>query len=151
MISILFCRLHVFDRPHLGGGRKIHLGQKIHYSFIEGAKKKNDYTPKARPLDDSSDFWKALCNNALNGSTQLIEKDTFYRAADAVKKLLAKEESEAHELFKEIFSDSTLTSMLPFIWLTSTRCSDRIPVLLRRGDRNPSAMGSKRTEVGAER
>jgi len=50
-------------RPHLGSPRKIHAGQKIHSSLMLSNNRR--YTPKARPLDDSPDFWEEARENGL--------------------------------------------------------------------------------------
>ncbi|RXW11165.1 hypothetical protein EST38_g14690, partial [Candolleomyces aberdarensis] len=91
-------------RPHFWAGRKIHKGQKIHYSFVEG-ETESPYVPKARPADNNPTFWRDLRADGLRGPTQLIERDVFYRAADAVNKLL--NGNDARELFEQIVADKT--------------------------------------------
>ena len=60
--------LNVAIRPHLGGSRKIHSGQKIHGSFFLGDV---PYTPKARPLEDDIVFWETLRSKRF--SSDLVE------------------------------------------------------------------------------
>ncbi|RXW16281.1 hypothetical protein EST38_g9576 [Candolleomyces aberdarensis] len=96
--------------PHLWSGRKIHEGQKIHYSFIEG-ETTSPYIPKAYPKGDRASFWTDLRSEALRGPVQLLERDVFYRAADAVNKVLAGD--DARELLAELVADSMLTLVLP--------------------------------------
>ncbi|CAA7268966.1 unnamed protein product [Cyclocybe aegerita] len=45
--------------PHLGAGRKIHPGQKIHSSLLLTDKQSEVYTPKARPPERNG-FWEKL-------------------------------------------------------------------------------------------
>ncbi|KDR71319.1 hypothetical protein GALMADRAFT_144010 [Galerina marginata CBS 339.88] len=47
-------------KPHVGSGRKLHAGQKIHGSFTLTDKTKKEYTPQARPLDDDPLFWEKV-------------------------------------------------------------------------------------------
>ncbi|KAJ2935860.1 hypothetical protein H1R20_g1235, partial [Candolleomyces eurysporus] len=95
-------------KPHLGSSRKIHEGQKIHCSFILG-ETTSRYIPKARPHDNTQSnkrsFWSNLRNNGLREKSKLLEFDAFYRAADAVSKLLAGEEID--DLLTQIVADGT--------------------------------------------
>ncbi|KAJ2929052.1 hypothetical protein H1R20_g8048, partial [Candolleomyces eurysporus] len=95
-------------KPHLGSSRKIHEGQKIHCSFILG-ETTSRYIPKARPHDNARSnkrsFWSNLRNNGLRENSKLLEFDAFYRAADAVSKLLAGEEVD--DLLTQIVADGT--------------------------------------------
>ncbi|RXW12342.1 hypothetical protein EST38_g13512, partial [Candolleomyces aberdarensis] len=95
--------------PHLWAGRKIHEGQKIHYSFIEG-ETTSPYVPKARPKDNQVSFWADLRSEVLRGSVQLLERDVFYRAADAVNKVLVGD--DVRDLLKELVADETGSQFL---------------------------------------
>ncbi|RXW13019.1 hypothetical protein EST38_g12835 [Candolleomyces aberdarensis] len=90
--------------PHLWSHRKIHDGQKIHYSLVLG-KTESAYVPKARPPSDNPSFWDTLRNEPFQNSTQLLEIEMFYRGADAVTKILAG--SPVDDLLKQIFADET--------------------------------------------
>ncbi|KAJ2935963.1 hypothetical protein H1R20_g1129, partial [Candolleomyces eurysporus] len=114
-------------RPHRWTGRKIHEGQKIHYSFVEG-ETESPYIPKARPVSNSPTFWTDLRSEVLQGSVQLLERDVFYRAADAVNKVLAGE--DVHELLKELVADKTGSQFLYDEVIETLRLwDDRVPKL----------------------
>jgi hypothetical protein len=92
--------------PHLGAGRKIHWGQKIHDSVTIGGK---DYVPKAQPWDKSGNFWAHLCSGTHPESAYLLERDVLYIAIDIVKKMLAG--AKVNELgLRNIAADSTFTA-----------------------------------------
>ncbi|KAJ2933545.1 hypothetical protein H1R20_g3565, partial [Candolleomyces eurysporus] len=97
--------------PHFGSTRKIHEGQKIHYSFVLG-ETASPYVPKARPHGLQShahpndlSFWDTLRNEPLQNSTKLLEIDTFYHGADAVRKILAN--LPVDDVLKQVFADET--------------------------------------------
>jgi len=52
-------------RPHLGSGRKIHEGQRVHSSLVLA--RRTEYIPKARPLDDDESFWRHLLDEGATG------------------------------------------------------------------------------------
>ncbi|KAF8883655.1 WD40-repeat-containing domain protein [Gymnopilus junonius] len=58
---LAFSREHdgtkITRKPHLGKGRKIHPGQKIHASFVLA---KQTYVPRALPPQQVEDFWQGL-------------------------------------------------------------------------------------------
>jgi len=60
--------IKAFVRPHLGSGRKIHRGQKIHSSLLraDGSTSEN-YIPNARPFDDDPSFWEKLRDKKRSG------------------------------------------------------------------------------------
>jgi hypothetical protein len=101
------------------------------------------YIPKARPVNVEPQFWEDLRKGVHADAAQLLERDVFYRAADAVGKLLAGQEGreeergektvEATKLFEQMIADRTLASMPPFRRrVTNLNCfSDRLPVLVR--------------------
>ncbi|RXW12284.1 hypothetical protein EST38_g13570 [Candolleomyces aberdarensis] len=90
--------------PHFGSTRKIHEGQKIHYSLVLG-KTERAYVPKARPPSKNLSFWNTLRNDPFQNPTNLLEIETFYRGADAVRKILAG--LPVDDLLKQIFADET--------------------------------------------
>jgi len=60
--------------PHLGSGRKIHPGQKIHSSLMLTDKTRREYTPQARPPKDDPNFWERAHTRGLGG---WLERDLY--------------------------------------------------------------------------
>jgi hypothetical protein len=75
-------------RPHLGAGRKIHHGQKIHSSLLLANNERN-YTPKARPPDRSL-IWKTLHDKGFGSKMagQWVEFDLYQSTKTAVENLV---------------------------------------------------------------
>ncbi|KIK05052.1 hypothetical protein K443DRAFT_4064 [Laccaria amethystina LaAM-08-1] len=79
-------------RPHLGSGRKIHRGQKIHSSLVraDGSTAEN-YIPKARPFDDDPSFWEKLRDKKKEHMKDIagwLELDLYEHSKHAVEKLV---------------------------------------------------------------
>ncbi|EDR01988.1 uncharacterized protein LACBIDRAFT_310142 [Laccaria bicolor S238N-H82] len=76
--------------PHLGSGRKIHPGQKIHSSLVRAVGSRADnYTPKARPpLDGNGSFWKMLRDKEKQPMDEWLELDLYEHSKFAVEKLV---------------------------------------------------------------
>jgi hypothetical protein len=68
-----------------------------------GKTETSEYVPKARPPSDDLSLWDTLRNEPFQNSTELLEIETFYRAADAVRKVLAG--MPVDDLVKQISSD----------------------------------------------
>ena len=79
-------------RPHLGSGRKIHQGQKIHSSLVRaGGSTAENYIPKARPLGDEIFFWQMLRNKKKEPTADVsewLELDLYEYSKLAVEKLV---------------------------------------------------------------
>ncbi|PPQ69955.1 hypothetical protein CVT26_013291 [Gymnopilus dilepis] len=109
------CANHSTIKPHLGAGRKIHPGQKVHASLIlanrelaqsspghtnqlgarlsrllrsmNPQKRQNRYTPRARPPEPSADFWETIASDSMR---DWLEFDVYDEVDDAVAKFLGK-------------------------------------------------------------
>ena len=78
------------SRPHLGAGRKIHPGQKIHASLILA--NRDRYTPRARPPEHLTGFWEKIGPNVMR---DWLEFDVYDEIDEAVSKFLAEEDDAA--------------------------------------------------------
>ncbi|KAJ2913615.1 hypothetical protein MD484_g6798, partial [Candolleomyces efflorescens] len=103
-------------KPHLWSPRKIHEGQKIHFSFVlgrENTETNTVYVPKADPFPDATislpqDFWADLSQNR---PPKWLESDAFYVVADLLKKLLEGGDV-LEEIKKEIAAEKTALQIL---------------------------------------
>ena len=80
-------------RPHLGRGRKIHKGQKIHASLLLAS---SSYIPKARPYDDIK--WNEFC--AYDGGR--LELDSYDNARLLVASINNKSDLVAPEKLRDM-------------------------------------------------
>ena len=80
-----------FVRPHLGSGRKIHKGQKIHMSLVWAAGSKGEeYTPRARPFGNDPLFWEKLRGQEeerMANISEWLELDLYEHSKLAVEKV----------------------------------------------------------------
>lgn len=81
----------------MGAPRKIHAGQKIHGSLILTNKGRNEYTPKARPLEDDPNFWTNSCTKGL-GDWKAV--DLFEGTQDLMNRFVAQQDESVWELLR---------------------------------------------------
>ncbi|KIK04380.1 hypothetical protein K443DRAFT_4683 [Laccaria amethystina LaAM-08-1] len=87
--------------PHLGKGRKIHRGQKIHTSLVRarGSTAEN-YIPQARPFDNDPSFWDMLRDEGKEPTANVsewLELDLDEERKLAVEKQVTEGEGDAPE------------------------------------------------------
>ncbi|KJA27642.1 hypothetical protein HYPSUDRAFT_197834 [Hypholoma sublateritium FD-334 SS-4] len=79
-------------KPHLGGRRIIHNGQKIHSSLFLAGKLVKDYIPKVCPLDQNPSFWK---QGLKDGLSDWLELD-LYEYVNVLVTAFVKELDDVH-------------------------------------------------------
>ena len=84
--------IKVFVRPHLGRGRRIHRGQKIHSSLVRASvSTAEDYIPKARPFNENPLFWEMLRDGEKEVTAYIsewLELDLYEQSKRAAEKLV---------------------------------------------------------------
>jgi hypothetical protein len=113
----MFSLINWLIRPHLGSSRIIRPGQKIHSSFLLSSK--NEYTPKAHPLEDGDSFWKELRAAGLGSKMahQWLELDLYEYTKTVVDNLvgnfITRRQSVTLETLHQIATSSKPGSIIP--------------------------------------